>query len=317
MLLEANQLVIDVTTIAPSAKHPHIFNTYEKLDRGQTLTLLNDHDPKPLYYQLLAKYGDGFSWNYVESGPITWKINIYKRPENEIETIGSITAKDIRKAKVFSQYGIDFCCGGRKTIKEVCEEKNIAMDQLIEDLNKEPENKDQNNYYSWSASFLSTYIENIHHVYIRKALPDLKQVSLKVKEAHSNKHPFLIELEELINLIDNELMSHMMKEEKILFPYIRLLDQGKSEHAGSMAFESISVPMNVMIMEHDSAGEIMSRINSITDNYTLPKDACNTFRYMYSLLDEFENDLHLHIHLENNILFPAALKLEHDLKTKK
>ncbi|HET6992662.1 MAG TPA: DUF542 domain-containing protein, partial [Bacteroidia bacterium] len=128
--------IIDVTVIEPHLKHPHIFRKFDALELGDSFVILNDHDPQPLYYQLLAERGAILDWDYLEKGPRTWKVKITRIPEKSgDETIGEIVTKDIRKAKVFRKYGIDFCCGGKKNLKDVCEKKNIDLDKRTFELN--------------------------------------------------------------------------------------------------------------------------------------------------------------------------------------
>ncbi len=311
---------LNVTLLEPRLKHPTIFKKFDELAAGDSLTILNDHDPKPLYYQLLGERGNVFIWEYQEQGPEWWKVKITRRPSGQSdETIGQIAAKDLRKAQIFKKYGLDFCCGGKKTVKEACAEKGLDVTKIEQEL-QQPDLRTSSRplpYNDWSLDFLIDYILNTHHSYIRKNLPDIRAYAEKVLLVHGNRHEELARIQQLVEEISHELVSHMMKEEKVLFPYIKELvlgDQGgKPTYAAQ--FDSVKNPINMMEMEHELVGKNLEEIRELTDNYNLPEDACASYSLLYRLLDDFEEDLHMHIHLENNILFPKALELEQHCNT--
>ena len=214
--------VIDVTVLAPHLKHPHIFKKFDSLAGGDSFVIMNNHDPGPLYDRLMSERGAIAGWEYLEKGPQVWKVKITRLDEKQDETIGEIVTKDIRKAKVFRKYGIDFCCGGKKSLKDACEKKNIDPEKLAADLREVerdhttmPGNPDE-----WELDFLANYIVNIHHSYVKSTIPVLLAWSQKVAAVHGNTHPEAIRIAELFATVAEELMMHMMKEEKILFPYI-------------------------------------------------------------------------------------------------
>lgn len=311
--LEEN--ILDVTLLEPRQKHPTIFARFDELAEGESLTIHNDHDPKPLYYQLLGERGNIFIWKYLEQGPENWKVQMTKHTigENE-ETIGEIATKDLRKAKIFKKYGIDFCCGGKKTLKEACAKKGLDITKIEQELQEADTytNTRPIPYGDWSLSFLADYIVNTHHSYVTQTLPDLCAYAAKVAKVHGQNQPELLRINELVKEIYAELMSHMQKEEKVLFPYIKELE---TVHAGekpmhAAQFGTVQAPINMMEMEHEVVGKNLAEIRTLSNNYTLPEDACASYSLLYRLLAEFEDDLFLHIHLENNILFPKALKLE-------
>ena len=308
--------ILNVTLLPPREKHPTIFARFDELAEGESFIIHNDHDPKPLYYQLLGERGNIFTWEYLEQGPEWWKVRIGKRisGQNE-ETLGQIVAKDLRKAEVFKKYGLDFCCGGRKTVKEACREKGLdvaKIEQELQDADKNPVTRPLP-YGEWPVDFLADYIVNTHHSYVRKALPELKMYAAKVTQVHSDKHPELQLIQQLIAEMNTELLGHMIKEEKVLFPYIKE-NVKVATSSESPKFEShfdiIQNPVRLMEMEHEIAGRIMQEIRQLTNDFTLPHDACATYSLLYRMLEEFESDLHLHIHLENNILFPKAIEME-------
>jgi len=224
---------------------------------------------------------------------------------------------DYRTAAVFKQFGIDFCCGGKRSIEQVCEQKGIdpaLLEQALEEVQKTA-GRSNMNYNDWSLSFLADYIVNKHHVYVRERLPQLVEYAEKVAKVHGEKFPPNLEIAALANTLRDELMGHMQKEELILFPYVKAMEQ--AQQAGQPApqppFGTVAGPINVMEAEHEVAGAILQRLREITDDYDLPAEACNTWRVLWSLLPEFEEDLHQHVHLENNILFLKALAMEQEV----
>jgi regulator of cell morphogenesis and NO signaling len=319
MFTTAEENILNVTLIEPKLKHPSIFARFDELDEGQSLTILNDHDPKPLYYQLLGERGNIFKWTYLEEGPQWWRVEISKRVTGDNdETLGQLAAKDLRKAQVFKKYGLDFCCGGKKTVKEACAEKGLDVTKVEQELqvaDKLPLASRALPYNEWGLDFLADYVVNMHHSYVRKNLPDIKGYAAKVFQVHGARHPELKRINQLVEEIYGELNAHLIKEEKILFPYIKELvavnSGGQSIYASQ--FSSVQTPIGVMEAEHEMVGDKLEEIRNISGNYRLPEDACASFSLLYRMLDEFEEDLHLHIHIENNILFPKALEIEKKL----
>lgn len=306
--------ILDVTTVEPKRKHPMIFELFDALPPGRKLTILNDHDPKPLYYQLMAERGQVFKWQYIENGPVNWKVEITRHGNDDTEeTIGQISRADIRKIEVFKKYGIDFCCGGNKTLREACEEKGLDILQVKEDLEKNDSPATENMAYDeWQLDFLCDFIVHRHHSYIRKQNPVINEMMNKVVNAHSDAHPELRHLKSLWDTLAAELGAHIQKEEVVLFPYIKQLQHADTNRTQMQApsFGSVNTPVNIMMMEHESAGELLEEMRYITGSYKLPEDACNSYRFLFELIRQYEEDLKLHIHLENNILFPKALLLE-------
>jgi len=310
--------ILNVTLLEPRQKHPTIFVRFDELERGESLTIHNDHDPKPLYYQLLGERGDIFTWEYLEQGPESWKVKISKKISGENdETLGQIAAKDLRKVQVFKKYGLDFCCGGKKTVKEACEEKGLDITQVEQELRKADKLPSSRPipYNDWNLDFLADYIVNTHHSYVRKTLPDITAYAGKVMKVHGNLHPELLRIHQLVDEINAELTAHLIKEEKILFPYIKALLAAKdnTQPVQEAQFGTVQNSINIMEMEHELVGKNLDEIRKLSNNYLLPQDACTSYSLLYRMLDEFEEDLHLHIHLENNILFPKALEIEKQL----
>ncbi|NEU09548.1 iron-sulfur cluster repair di-iron protein [Flavihumibacter sp. R14] len=311
--------ILDVTVIEPRFKHPTIFQKFDSLVPGNSFIIHNDHDPKPLYYQLLAERGQIVTWAYLESGPELWRVSIGKRIiDEEIpeETIGEIVARDYRKAQAFKKLGIDFCCGGKKTLSEVSKAKGISLEVIKSEL--EAVDRSANsvlNFDEWELDFLTDYVVNTHHSYCRESIPFILEIANKVARVHGGRHPELVKVAEVFARIAQDLVLHMSKEEKILFPFIRqLVNAGnKGSEICSNPFGGVLSPIMVMEMEHEQAGEDLTELRELTSDYSLPADACNSYTILFRKLEEFEIDLYNHVHLENNILFPKAIKLERDL----
>lgn len=303
------QNFIDVTVIEPRMKHPSIFNAFDRIGSGEAIVIHNDHDPKPLYYQLLGERGNCFSWTYLSNGPEIWEVEIRKNDEKAgLETLGEIAAKDLRKAEVFKKLGLDFCCGGKKTLEEACLEKGLDVVRVKNELTQaETKAKEQYDFTSWKPSFLADYIVTVHHTYVRENAPMLNDLSDKVATHHGHNIPYLVEVNKKVKEMTCELLTHMKKEEQILFPYIKSLEGKDSTEKG---FTTVQDPIWVMERDHEVVGEIMRDIREITNDFTKPANACNSVGLLMHKLNEFETDLHMHIHLENNILFPKALEME-------
>lgn len=306
---------IDVTLIEPRKKHPTIFFKFDSLPVNETLVIENDHDPKPLYYQLVAERGQIFTWEYLENGPERWVVKITKtKADDDGEKVGEMVAKDFRKAQVFEKFGIDFCCGGKKSLRKACEESNANITEVKAELEKldKQSTESAKKETELSQKELVALIVNKHHSYVKESNPFLRQFTNKIATVHGDRHPELIEIKSLFEDIANELDNHMFKEEQILFPYIEELENAENEKRAAQPapFGTVENPINMMESEHDTAGEILRKIKSLSNDYTPPADACNSYRITYAKLKEYENDLHIHIHLENNILFPRAIAME-------
>ncbi|WP_266202986.1 iron-sulfur cluster repair di-iron protein [Pontibacter kalidii] len=308
---------LDVTVLEPRMKHPTIFQWFDNLKGGEAFIIHNDHDPKPLYYQLLGERGNVFKWEYLEQGPEVWEVRISKLTPEEGETVGELVAKDFRKAQVFKKYGIDFCCGGKKSVKQVCAEKGISQDELEAELlaMDEAEKAREAEYDKWDLGFLADYIVNMHHTYVRESIPALYEYTTKIARVHGSRHPELLEVVKHFTNVANELEAHLPKEERVLFPYIKQLEEAKKNGVklDTAAFGSVQNPINMMEMEHENAGSELEKIRELTNGYTLPADACATYTVAFKKLKEFEDDLFRHIHLENNILFPKAIEMEKEV----
>lgn len=228
------------------------------------------------------------------------------------KTVGQIVRENYRAAEIFEKYGIDFCCAGKKPLETSCSEKGIRKETVIEELLKLPDSAADEittNFNCVSLTKLTEHIINTHHKYIEATGPVIIKYLDKVESVHGKHNPELKEINELFKTILGELVMHMRKEELMLFPYIKRLET-TGRGSDSFTFGSIRNPIHLLMSEHESEGDKFKRISELTKQYTPPTHACNTFRVCYAKLQEFEKDLHLHIHLENNILFPKAIEIE-------
>lgn len=219
--------------------------------------------------------------------------------------ISEIVAKDYRAAKVLMKHDISFCCTGRTNLAQASQEKGIAVEQLMSEI--ESMQKEQNkgpDYNAWPIDFLADYIEKTHHRYVRKTVPLLKQYTERIHQVHGAQRPELIKIKYLFNESAVVLGAHMKEEEKVLFPLFRDMAKGKEVNG-----ELIRALIHNLMEEHENEEEQFNEIAQLSNQYTPPEDACNTYRVTYGLLSEYDQDLKLHTHLENNILFTKALNL--------
>jgi regulator of cell morphogenesis and NO signaling len=226
-------------------------------------------------------------------------------------TIGQIAAEFPASVQVFEKHGIDFCCGGKLAVSDACARKGLDPSLILAEIEQAiqipvPDATD------WLTAPLPALIDHIletHHAYMKAQLPRLEAMLAKVLQAHGERHGDLLRaVRAVYGPMKTELDGHLAKEEMILFPLVRALDGGAQ--AGTFHCGSVNNPIRVMSMEHDSAGEALVQLRLLTNDYAVPEDGCNTFRALYFGLAEMEQDLHRHIHLENNILFPRAIALE-------
>ncbi len=232
------------------------------------------------------------------------------------DLIGEIVAKDFRTAAIFKKYKIDFCCKGGRTIEEACTSKNIDLNSIYSEIENLPKNDGGSiDYNSWPLDLLADYVEKTHHRYVEEKTPIILQFLNKLCKVHGNAHPELFEINELFDASAKDLGAHLKKEELILFPFIKNMVKTKiqGDAMPQSSFGTVENPVNMMKHEHTVEGERLRRIGELTNEYTPPADACNTYKVTFAMLEEFENDLHQHIHIENNILFPKSILLEKEL----
>jgi regulator of cell morphogenesis and NO signaling len=228
--------------------------------------------------------------------------------------IGKLVADDYRAAAVFQKFNIDFCCNGNRPIEEACNLENLNTEEVLIALKTavNPQENEFLKYDEWPLDLLSTYVEKKHHRYVEEQIPVLKGYLKKLIAAHGNRHNELHEILELFEATAAELTLHMKKEELMIFPQVRNMATSIKEGKGktTLPYGSFENPISVMMKDHTDEGERFRKIRKLSNDYTAPADGCNTYKVTYKLLEEFESDLHMHIHLENNILFPKAIEME-------
>jgi len=230
----------------------------------------------------------------------------------ESVTVGELVAADYRTAEVFERYGIDFCCGGKAAVGPLCREKGIDPQKLREELAQvaaEPIARSQN-FDAWELPFLADYIVNTHHAYLKEQTLGIAGYANKIAQVHGPHHPEVIEIASIFQKVAADLGQHLKEEEEVLFPAIRrLAADGRNGAVREDEQEQLRKTLATLGHEHDEIGAAIHEIRRLSREYTVPDDACNTYLLTYRKLREFEDDLHKHVHLENNILFPKAARL--------
>lgn len=232
-------------------------------------------------------------------------------------TIKSIVTNDFRAAAIFEKYSLDFCCKGGVTIDQACSERNIDATSVYAELAQLASTSHENepHFSEWPIDEMIDYIVNVHHKYVRESTPVICAHTQKVATVHGNNHAEVIEIARHFGTVAEDLRRHMMCEEQVLFPYIKSLVRAK-RNGGTIIpppFGTAQNPIRVMEAEHRAAGDELYEVRSLSKNYIPPEDACTTYRVSFKELQQFEQDLHQHVHLENNILFPKAIALEQEL----
>ncbi len=226
-------------------------------------------------------------------------------------TVADIVRENSHAALVFESYGIDYCCNGRIPLAEACAKRGIDLDTVLAEVEQLPRGTAPD-ATQWPVEFLIDYIVNTHHQYVRTMLVPITEHAAKVAHRHGETHPETLEVADIFADIRAELESHMVKEEQILFPYIKRLaaiERGDAANTGG-GLGSVLGPISVMEAEHQNVGRAYESMHAITNGLEIPPDACTTFTLLYNELREFEQDLHMHIHLENNVLHPKAIAME-------
>ena len=227
------------------------------------------------------------------------------------KTLAQIVTNNHKAASIFEKHHLDFCCKGKRTLEQACSESDIKIEEVIEQLEKVGEtNGSKTNYNELSLAQLSEHIVSTHHNYVKNEMPALLGYLQKVASKHGDRHPEMNKVFQIFGAVKEEMEFHMQKEEMVLFPRIKDIEnqiqEGKKVVISSSYLQS---PINMMEQEHDHAGSMLAEIRNLTNNYTPPADACTTYQLSFASLQAFELDLHHHVHLENNILFPKALKM--------
>jgi regulator of cell morphogenesis and NO signaling len=234
---------------------------------------------------------------------------------NTAKTVRDLAVEIPGATRVFEKVGIDYCCGGGKSFKEACAAAGVSTSEVARSL-KEIERSNpvtaDSDWLTQPLSELTSFIVSKHHLFTREEIRRLSQLLIKVCSVHAQNHPELIRIQSLFEDICNELIPHMQKEEAVLFPYIEEMERAVS--SGSMKpvpfFGTVANPVRMMMMEHETAGEVLREIRKLSGGFVVPEGVCISYETLYKALEAFEQDLHQHIHLENNILFPRAVEME-------
>jgi regulator of cell morphogenesis and NO signaling len=229
------------------------------------------------------------------------------------KTIGAFVAEDYRVARVFEKYGIDFCCGGNVPLAAACRERGIDPAAILQEIaaaKSEPLARSEN-YAAWELPFLADYIVNTHHAYLNENTAQIAAYSRKIAEVHGNHHPEVVEISAIFARIAADMTAHLREEEEVLFPALRRIVAARKAGTAPAAKDSKTIRASLEKLgdEHETIGDAVHAIHHLARGYAIPDDVCNTFVVTYRKLKEFEDDLHKHVHLENNILFPKAAQL--------
>lgn len=240
--------------------------------------------------------------------------------------MNNLTTKTVREialempltTKVFENYKIDYCCGGHRNFSEACEIAGVETENVLREISECLKTSDESELakiQEASLKDLIEHIENTHHVFTRDEIKNLVPLMIKVANKHGEHNPQLFVLEEFFTELCADLAPHLMKEEQILFPYITQLENYKNGNnfVSMPCFGSVRNPVGMMMREHDTAGDILRKMREVSNNYKLPEGACPSFTALYTRIEALEKDLHQHIHLENNVLFPRAMALENEI----
>jgi len=232
------------------------------------------------------------------------------------KTVRELALENPAATWVFEKLGIDYCCGGNQSLEQACRAANLAVDQVLDSLEMaEQTTRAEQKVHDWQREMLGdlvAHIKNTHHKYTREEIARLGPLLEKVCSVHGKNHPELLHVRASFAGLAHELTMHMMKEEMVLFPYIVRMEEAVLQHEPVLPppFGSVQNPVSMMEHEHESAGNALRAMRKASGGYMAPTDACISYQTLYKTLSEFEADLHEHIHLENNILFPRAIAME-------
>jgi regulator of cell morphogenesis and NO signaling len=239
---------------------------------------------------------------------------------NNQTIIGDIVASNYKAADVFSKYQIDYCCQGSRTLEEACMTNQVSSSDVLSELQNvlNIQNTSTLKYDEWPVDLLSEYVVKIHHKYVEESVPVLKQNLNKLCNVHGKNHTELFKITEAFHALADDVIVHMKKEELMLFPYIKKMKKAFDDNvSGTEApFGTVANPIGMMQHDHTFEGDLLHSIQSLSDNFTPPSDGCTTYKVTYAKLKEFQDDMFLHIHLENNIMFPKAILLEEEIQDK-
>lgn len=311
---------LDLTAVEPLLWHPAILARYDALRPGQQLIVNNDVEARPLYHLLNLERGKNFSWAPLETGPERWITCIVKGPVNPgVQTLGDIVSRDYRKSVALTHLGIDFSCAGHTTLDQAFEGK----ENVLKKIKKEWETIDrvvpekEMDFLGWNMAFLAKYIIQMHHGFVSTQTRFVSELAYKVADSNRTRNPEIRTVAEVFADTGKTLARIAEHEEKELFPYIislaDALTGGHQLKAGK--FGHLAVPVAFVQSETEKISAALRQIRVLTNHYTAPAYSSSTCPILYKLLAAYEEDALLHLHLENNILFPRAVEAEHQLRS--
>jgi regulator of cell morphogenesis and NO signaling len=235
---------------------------------------------------------------------------------NPARTVRDVVLEVPASTRVFEKLGIDYCCGGGKSLEEASQSAGVKLEEVIGRLEEAAQaNQSSDQSQDWLTEPLTSLIGHIvdtHHHFTREEMARLGELLAKVCTVHGTNHPELLAIQGVFHALNRELLTHMMKEEQVLFPYVVNLEEARQSGrpAPPCFFGTVRNPIRMMMMEHDAAGDMLREIRTLGSDFKVPADACISYQTLYQALEALERDLHQHIHLENNILFPRAVEME-------
>ncbi|AHM62701.1 iron-sulfur cluster repair di-iron protein [Flammeovirgaceae bacterium 311] len=297
---------------------PAILKKFDSLKAGESMVIVNEHNPILLYYQLLADRGNTFDWEYLEKGQDHWRVKITRiSPYTPEPTVGDLAARDFRMARVFQQLGIDYCCNGKKTVEESCLQAGVEPQKIWEHYQNAAKEagEEAHDFRKWKAGFLANYILNTYHSYVKENTSSLYGQALELTEQEGPHQAAYQALAVRLKHFFAYLKDHLQREEQELYPLIStLMAAGKRKRRMVVPIvPPVKNRVKALEEEHALLGEELKRFRALTREYAIPAQSCNKCETFYNRLQAFENDLIQHIHLENNILFPKVIAAENEL----
>lgn len=232
---------------------------------------------------------------------------------NATNTVGEVAVTVPGATRVFERFGIDYCCGGHRSLSDACRIRNIEFEEVVRSIEASPQKADDSrDWRQETLTSLAAYIIDKHHYFTKLEIERLEKLFDKVCSRHGENHPELLEAQKTFYQLKQDLIPHMLREEQVLFPYIARMEEAVDEGrpVPPPFFGAVQNPVRMMMMEHEAAGDLLRTLRDTTGEYTPPADACVSYQTLYQALAGFEADLHQHIHLENNLLFPRAIEME-------
>ncbi len=233
-----------------------------------------------------------------------------------MKSIGDLALEVPHAIGILEKWQIDYCCKGGRSIEEACADAGVAVSELMHEIGNGRTTDEARQWQNETLKALKDYIVETHHLFTREIMETIRQLADKVAMRHGPNHPEVMQLQKIVHQMYDDLIPHMLKEEQVLFPFIEQMEAavGRGEEPPTPFFGTVRNPVRMMMAEHDAVGDLLRQARSTTNDYSLPEDACLSFRALYERLTDIEQDLHQHIHLENNVLFPRAASMEEGVR---